>query len=123
MCFFSVLTRPSMYLRALAAVGSCAGTPQRSRPVSTTPVIPGLFDVLQPPPGSWVLRTYRAALLTTSSQVFLSEPTFGAWADVNDRPETARAARELTSTYFMGLSESEKRTAFARTQIKCRLPL
>src|SRR5215510_8888934 len=123
MCFFSTLTRPSMYLSALAAVGSCGGVPVRNSPESTTPVTPGLFDVLQPPPASCEPLTNWPALATTASHVFGSGPTlpFCAGTRFSPRPTTTTVVAIAMQIDFIKHSSRRRQNQPLGLQIKCRL--
>src|SRR5262245_20450692 len=102
-------TSDSMYFSAFSATGSFAVTlPVRSIPVSTTPVIPGLFSALQLPLASWVLLRYLIALPTTSSHSFGSGPIFDFASPallLNVRaPTNVRRAGQIQHRNRMGLS-------------------
>src|SRR5262245_27148908 len=93
-------TSPSMYLSARSAVGSLALTfPVRNRPVSTTPVTPGLLLVLQPPPSSWLLLRYLTARVTTRSHSAGAGPRFFPdWAGAGPTRPGRAPARAASAT-------------------------
>src|ERR1019366_6963378 len=104
MCFFSGLTRLSMYFSDFCPIGSWGvAWPDFKRPVSAMPVTPGVLSVLQPPFLSWAPRRNFAAFWATASQVFWSGPTLASPAGANERLQPTRrsAMQDVNISLFM----------------------